>query len=367
MVSQQQQAGQTACTRGKFHECARAGILKHAMPVEFQGYGNGFAELVANHRKLGKSCLDCGLMLSINAHLWGWVFPLLAFGSAEQKSSWLSRSLEGDILGGQAITEPGAGSNLSGLVCQATADDGDFVLNGHKRLISNAPLADFLIVYALLEGKLCAFIVAKHDPGTTIENTCMSACKGSSMGEVILRNCRIPRDRQLGKTGAGSLLIQQALEMERAFVFAGISGIMEWQLETVIDYSRTRMVQGGYLGKHQAISHKIADMKLRLDTLNLWLSECARLKDEKRRVSLAAAQTKLFGSESFLQSSLDAVQIMGGGGLLEGSLLPGLVTDAMAGRLFSGSSEILKNIIAALSGSGDGFDGRVRPRNENEI
>ncbi|MCI0653875.1 MAG: acyl-CoA dehydrogenase [Methylococcaceae bacterium] len=356
---------QTAGARNKFRDYARAGILKHAMPVEFQGYGNAFAELVASHRKLGKSCLDCGLMLSINAHLWGWVFPLLVFGSVEQKSRWLSRSLEGEILGGHAITEPGAGSDISGLVCQANAVGGEFVLNGHKHLISNAPIADFLIVYALLEGKLSAFIVAKHDRGVTIENTGLSACKGSSMGEVILRNCRIPPDRRLGKSGAGRLLIQQALEMERAFVFAGISGIMEWQLETVIDYSRTRMVQGGYLGKHQAISHKIAEMKLRLDTLNLWLSECARLKDAKRRIALAAAQTKLFGGEAFLQSSLDAVQIMGGGGLLEGSLLPGLVNDAMAGRLFSGSSEILKNIIAALSGSGDGFGDRLNPRKEN--
>jgi alkylation response protein AidB-like acyl-CoA dehydrogenase len=352
-------------TRAKFLDCAGTGILKHAIPVEFQGYGNSFTELTAHHRKLGKTCLDCGLLLSINAHLWGWVSPLLVFGTAEQKSRWLSRSLDGAILGGHAITEPGAGSDLSALASQACADRDGFVLNGHKCLISNAPLADFLIVYALLENKLSAFIVAANDPGVEIRSTRLSACRGSAIGEVILRNCRIPRDRQLGKIGAGSFLIQQALEMERAFVFAGISGIMEWQLETVVEYSRTRMVKGGHLGKHQAISHKVADMKLRLDTLNLWLSECARLKDAKRRISLAAAQTKLYGGEAFLQSSLDAVQIMGGIGLHEASPFPGMVNDAMASRLFSGSSEIQKNIIAALSGSGEGITGQAQQRKES--
>ncbi len=364
-AEQQPESSNMTAAREQFLDCARTGILKHAIPVEYGGYGNSFAELVANHRKLGKSCLDCGLMLSINAHLWGWIFPLLVFGSGEQKSRWLSQSVAGPLIGGHAITEPDAGSDLSRIASQAGCAGDSLVLNGHKQLISNAPFAEFLVVYALFEGKLSAFIVAKNDPGVEIKNTVISACKGSPIGEVILRNCRLPQDRILGKTGAGSFLIQQALEMERAFVFAGISGIMEWQLETVVDYSRTRSVKGVHLGKHQAVSHKIADMKLRLDTLNLWVLECARLKDENRRISLASAQTKLFGAEAFLQSSLDAVQIMGGRGLLDGSPLPGMVNDAMASRLFSGTSEIQKNIIAALLGSGDGFIGPPNRRNES--
>lgn len=356
--------GVTPLTRAKFLACARTGLFKHAMPVEFRGYGNSFKELIAEHREFGKNHLDCGLVLSINAHLWGWVFPLLVSGTPEQKSSWLPGSLEGDILGGHAITEPAAGSDLKGLRSRAVAADGGFLLNGHKRLISNAPIADFLIVYAGLDGKLSAFIVAKNDPGVEVRILPLNACKGASTGEVFLQNCWIPRDRQLAKTGAGSLLVQRALEMERAFVFAGISGIMEWQFDTVVAYSRSRMVSGVHLGKHQAIGHKIADMKLRLDTLKLWLLECARLKDEQRRISLAAAQTKLYGSEAFLQSSLDAVQILGGSGLVETSPLSFIVNDAMASRLFSGSSEIQRNIIAALIGSGDGFIGRTGRGND---
>lgn len=175
------------------------------------------------------------------------------------------------------------------------------------------------------------------------------------MGDVILENCLIPHARQLGKTGAGNMMIQQALELERAFIFAGICGIMDWQLETVIKFSRERKVNGAHLGKNQAIGHKIAEMKLRLDTIRLWVSECARLKDNNKRITLASAQTKLFAAEAFLQSSLDAVHILGSNGLMKDNPMAKLVSDALASRLFSGSSEIQKNIIAALLGTGEGY------------
>jgi len=178
------------------------------------------------------------------------------------------------------------------------------------------------------------------------------------MGDVQLSNCHIPLNRQLGKTGAGNMMIQNALELERAFIFAGIIGIMQWQLAEVIRYSRQRMIQGEHLGANQAISHKIADMKCRLDTCLLWVNECVRLKEAEKRISLASAQTKLIASEAFLQSSLDAVHILGAKGLMQENKMLELVQDAMASRLFSGSSEMQKNIIAALIGTGTGFKTR---------
>jgi len=230
------------------------------------------------------------------------------------------------------------------------------MLNGHKRYITNTSIADILVIYARLDNKLSAFIVHSEDMGAAFESGPeVTGCKTATMGDVILENCFIPADRQLGKTGSGNMMVQQALELERAFIFAGISGVMEQQLQTVIKFSRQRQVNGTHLGKNQAISHKIAEMKLRLDTIQLWLNECARLKDGNKRITLASAQIKLFAAEAFLQSSLDAVQILGSAGLLENSAIAGLVDDALASRLFSGSSEIQKNIIAALLGTGDGY------------
>lgn len=352
-------AGSISDSKNRFIYCAQQGLLKHALPNKFSGYDNSFKELIDQHRTLGYESQDTGLVLSINAHLWGLVFPLFIYGNPKQQDLWLNQAISGQLIGGHAITEPQAGSDIDALQAIASYANGDVVLKGHKRFISNTPIADLLVVYAKLDDQLTAFIVSRNDPGVTFTtDPTVSACQTATMGDVLLENCHLPDNRILGKPGMGKLIIQRALELERAFIFAGIAGIMQWQLEQTIAYSRTRTVQGAHLGKNQAISHKIAEMKVRLDTTRLWLNECARLADNKQRITLASAQTKYYASEAFLQSSLDAVQILGAQGMATENSMAGLVSDAQASRLFSGSSEIQKNIIAALSGTGDGFKSR---------
>lgn len=349
-------AGDAKASRQRLDYLGRKNLFKHAISKDAGGLGDSFADLLDAHRQLGGTSLDAGLILSVNAHLWGSVFPLLLHGNAEQRQHYLPRLLHGEWIGGHAITEPQAGSDLNALTATAQLTDAGFLLNGHKRFITNTPIADLLIVYARLDSSLSAFIIEKNDPGAGfLDKQEVSACKTATMGDVILKNCLIPESRLLGKAGAGNLLIQQALELERAFIFAGISGIMDWQLKTAVEHSRQRVVCQAHLGKNQAISHKIADMKLRLDTLNLWLDECARLKDDAQRITLASAQTKLYGAESFVASSLDAIQILGSAALMGDHPLKQCLDDALASRLFSGSSEIQKNIIAALLGTGDGY------------
>ncbi|MCK5899042.1 MAG: acyl-CoA dehydrogenase family protein [Methylococcales bacterium] len=345
----------------RFLHCAKLGFLRHAISTEEGGHDDNFLTLIRTHQQLGQYCLDSGLILSLNAHLWGTVFPLINYGSDEQRRRWLPRLLSGEIIAGHAITEPLAGSDVKALTTTATLTEKGFVLKGCKRFITNAPIAKILIVYAQLEHKLTAFLVKRNDEKVLFtDDYSVAACASATMGEVILDNCLIPLDRQIGKIGAGALMIQSALELERAFIFAGISGIMEWQLKTVIKYSRERQIKAQPLGQNQAVSHKIAEMKLRLDTINLWLRECANLKIQKKRISLVSAETKLYASEAFLQSSLDAVQIMGAIGLLESQKMNRLIHDAVASRLFSGASEIQKNIISALLGTGEGYKGQQK-------
>ena len=356
--SQLPPVGDVNASRQRFIWCARQGILKHALPEQYGGYDNQFLDLIKAHKSLGQACCDSGLILSINAHLWGAVFPLLRYGDEQQKQRWLAKLISGDLIGGHAITEPQAGSDINAMQATAVASQDGFVLNAHKRYITNSPLANICVVYAKLQDRLTAFIIDSNDKGASFsDNPNVNGCRSATMGDIILQNCWIPVNRQLGKQGCGNILIQQALELERAFIFAGIVGIMSWQLDEVIKYSRTRKINAQHLGKNQAISHKIADMKLRLDTSWLWIQHCAQIKDAKQRITLVSAEAKLYSSEAFLQSSLDAVQILGASGLLEDTGMTELVTDAMASRLFSGASEIQKNIIAALSGTGDGFKG----------
>ncbi len=348
--------GDATASRQRLQYCADQGLFRHAIPADRGGYGNRFADLVDTHESVGKACKDCGLLLSINAHLWGALFPLLNYGNAQQQEIYAHNLMSGQLAGGHAITEIQAGSDLNALAMTAVHTGEGVLLNGRKRFITNTPIADLLVVYARLDNKLSAFIVQCDDDGAKfLDSPRVSGCQSATMGDVILENCLIPYSRQLGKTGAGNMLIQQALELERAFIFAGICGVMDWQLGSVIKFSRERKVNGTHLGKNQAISHKIAEMKLRLDTIRLWLNECARLKDNNKRITLASAQTKLFAAEAFLQSSLDAVHILGSNALITDSPMAGLVNDALASRLFSGSSEIQKNIIAALLGTGEGY------------
>ena len=353
--------------QARFRVCAATGLLRHAIDTQYSGLGDTFQALNKAHAELGRRTRDPGLLLAINAHLWGAVFPLLRFGTPRQQQDWLPGLLDGNLIGGHAITEPQAGSDIHAMTTTAVATNGGYLLDGHKRYITNTPLADLLVVYARDEdsASLSAFMVRRDDPGVEFRNgPGVSGCATATMGDVVLSGCELPAQRLLGKRGAGAVMIQLALEHERAFVFAGITGVMHWQLQRVIEYTRRRPAGSGYLAGVQAVAHRIAEMQLRLETTRLWVRECARLLDEGKRITLASAQAKLYAGEAFLHSSLDAAHILGASGL-EGEL-PGLVHDAMAGRLLSGSSEIQKNIIAAMLGLRSARPSRNSDRREGE-
>lgn len=238
--------------RTKLKLCAEAGILKHGFSKEIGGYDDGFESLCQAHEFIGRNTLDTGLILSMNAHIWGGIFPLVHFGSAEQKNQWLLSLLEGKLISGHAITEPDAGSDVKNMSTQAKVFKDGFILNGHKRYISNAPIADCLIVYAKDNDQISAFIVKKTDAGVVFtDNPSIQGFKTAPIGDAILNECFIPNDRLLGRSGAGMVMIQSALAYERAFLFAGILGIMEYQLDKVVDYSRVRKIDGQALEKNR--------------------------------------------------------------------------------------------------------------------
>ena len=334
-----------------FKSAAQDGILRYAVPTHCGGCEGSFLDMVKVHERLGFSSKDTGLVLAINAHLWGTVFPVLKFGTHEQISHWFPALVNGQAVGGHAITEPDAGSDIQSMTTTACIKGKEFVLNGRKRYITNTPIADVLVVYAKESdtGGISAFLVSPDDSGVEFTGgPTVRGCDSATMGDVVLQECNIPSHRRLGRPGAGATMIQIALERERAFIFAGITGIMSWQLQAVTNYVKSRQFRKYRLSEFQAVSHKIADMKLRYDTARLWIEHCAILLDAGKRITIASAEAKLYASEAFLQSCLDSVHLMGAHGL-EGEMVS-LVNDAMAGRLMSGSSEIQKNILAAMQG-----------------
>lgn len=341
--------------RKKLELCGDAGLLKHGFSKENGGYGDGFESLCQVHELIGEHTLDTGLNLSLNAHIWGGIFSLMHFGSDEQKQAWLPALLEGKAISGHAITEPDVGSDVKSMSTQVKVSDNGFMIKGHKRYISNAPIADYLIVYAKDNEHISAFIIKKTDKGVTFTNSPqVEGFKKAPIGDVILDDCFIPTDRLLGRIGTGMVMIQSALAYERAFLFAGLLGIMKYQLNKVINYTRNRKIKGQPLAKSQSISHKIADMAIRLETTKLWVYHCAKLADQNKKITFPSSCSKIYASESFLQSSLDTIQIMGARGLEPFQELSQFVIDAAAGRLLSGSTEIQKNIVSSLLGVGDG-------------
>lgn len=329
---------------------ASYGIFKHAIAQNYGGTGDHFRDLVSIHNKLGKSSLDNSLILSINAHLWGTVFPIYYFGTNEQKKIYLKSLINGVLIGGHAITEPQAGSNISLMETTAYSSGGFYVVNGSKRFITNCPIMDVVLVYAKTDEGITALIVEKRDKGVSFSKShTVTGFPHAPIGEIIFNDCKIPYDRVLGKIGTGQMILQKALELERAFIFAGILGIMQWQLEEVIKYTKTRKIsKSTTLYDQQVINHKIAEISMRFKTVELWINKCAELKDNNLRISLESAYTKLFASEAFLLSSIEISHMFGAFGLETNKPFSQFVLDGLASTIFSGSSEIQKNIISSL-------------------
>jgi len=326
------------------------GLFKHAIDQSHGGNGDSFFDLITHHKDLGKSTLDSSLLLSINAHLWGAIFPIYYFGTIEQKSQYLNPLMDGKLIGGHAITEAQAGSNVALMEMQADSIEHGFRLHGSKRYITNAPISDILLIYAKTGDTISAFIIEKQDQGVYLhQDHRVTGFPNSAMGEIVLHDCKIAHNRLVGQMGTGQVIIQKVLELERAFIFAGISGIMEWQLEQVIRYTKSRQV-GKQVALYdlQATYHKIADISMKLKTVALWLHRCAELKDSDARITLESSYTKLACSEVFLQVSIDISHMLGAFGLEVNQPFSQWILDGLASRILSGTSEIQKNIISAL-------------------
>lgn len=338
-----------SCMDKKLKLAGSYGIFKHAIDQKHGGLGSTFNDLVDTHKKLGRASLDPSLILSINAHLWGTVFPLYYFGTSEQREKYLNSLMEGKIIGGHAITEPQAGSNVLLMETYAHKLENSFIINGSKKYITNATILDVMLVYVKMEDSISALIVERDDEGVSFIKSAVSGFSDAPIGEILFQDCKIPKDRLVGQIGSGQMMIQKVLELERAFIFAGILGVMQWQLEEVIKYSRCRKItKGAAVYDLQAINHKIAEISLKLQVIDLLLHKCADLKDKNQRITLESAYTKLFSSEAFLHSSIHIAHIFGAFGLQVDQPFSQFVLDGLASTLFSGSSEIQKNIISSL-------------------
>lgn len=337
-------------------KCAAFGIQGLPVPEEFGGGGADALTIMLALEALGYGCKDNGLIFSINAQMWSCEIPIVRFGTQEQKRRYLPGLCDGSLIGVQGMTEPGSGSDAFSLTTTAARKDGSYVLNGTKTFITNAPIADVFVVFASTDrskgfGGICAFLVDRDAPGLSVSRPFHKmGLRTSPMSEVILSDCQVPAENLLGPEGAGMGIFNSSMEWERSCILASAIGTMERQVEQSLSYARERKQFGQPIGKFQAVSHRIVDMKVRLETARLLLYRLGWLKSQGKPSPMESALVKLYVSESFVQNGMDALQIHGGYGYMAEYELEREVRDAIGSRIYSGTSDIQRNIIAGYLG-----------------
>lgn len=279
-------------------------------------------------------------------------YPLSLAAPEHVRDFWLARATQGQSIAAFALTEAEAGSDVAAIQTTARREGDSFLINGRKRFISNAGLADFYTVFARTgtrtdgRAELSAFVVGARMPGFSVrERTRMIA--PHPIGEIEFNNCRVPAEDMVGKEGDGFQLAMQTLDTFRASVGAAACGMAGRALDEAITYAKTRRQFGQTLAEHQLIQEKLADMMTELDAARLLVYRAAYLKDAGvERVTREASEAKLYATEAAGRIVDSALQIHGGAGLVHGSVTERLYRDVRALRIYEGTSEIQKLVIA---------------------
>jgi len=265
---------------------------------------------------------------------------------------WLKRASEGKSIAAFALTEPDAGSDVASIQTTAHKDGDSYVINGRKRFISNAGIADFYTVFARTgtsEGgraALSAFVVGAKMPGfNVVERISMMA--PHPIGEIEFKDCRVPAEDMIGNEGDGFGLAMETLDAFRASVGAAACGMARRAFNEALGYATSRKQFGRLLAEHQLVQEKLADMATELDAARLLVYRAAYLKDTTNgRVTKEASEAKLFATEAAGRIIDHALQIHGATGLVRGSVIERLYRDIRALRIYEGTTEIQKLVIA---------------------
>ncbi len=279
------------------------------------------------------------------------ITPLLLAGSEEQKERWVARGLAGDAMGAFAITEPEAGSDVASLTTRATRDGDAWVLDGRKCLISNAGIADWYVTFASTDPErgsrgITAFLVPADAPGLAFAGAqVMSAAH--PLGELVFEGCRVPASAVIGEVGAGFKLGMATLDQLRPTVGAAACGMARRALDEALDHALGRVQFGKPLSDFQIVQEKLGRMAIELDAARLLVYRAAWEKDHgAERITLEAAMAKAYATEAAQRVIDQAVQILGGKGVLASSVVDRLYRSVRALRIYEGTTEIQHLIVA---------------------
>jgi acyl-CoA dehydrogenase len=328
----------------------REGLLAYTVPSEFEGGPNSLDVrslcVVREHLSYESSLAD--LMFAMQGL---GSFPITLAGSSELKRALLPKVKSGKAIAAFAITEPDAGSDVSAIKTTAHRDGPDFVLDGVKTFISNAGLADFYTVFAKTDRDrgskgISAFVIEKNAPGFLFEEK-IELIAPHPIGRVRFDQCRVPAANLLGEEGQGFKIAMTTLDTFRSTVGAAAVGLAWRALDEAVAYAKRRVQFGRPISEFQATQMKLAEMATDLDAARLLVYRAAFMKDsDAGRVTKESAMAKLFATEAAGRIIDAAVQIHGGTGVVRGSVVERLYREVRALRIYEGTSEIQKIVIA---------------------
>jgi len=342
--------------RAGWQKCADFGVLRAPIPKEHGGMGLGLSGTIALMEGLGYGARDQGLLFSLNAHLWTNSIPIVVHGTEAQKRRYLESLSDGTLIGANGASEPGAGSDVFAMTARAERRGDHYVLNGAKTFVTNAPIAGLFVVYATLDPGLgpmgiTAFIVERDAPGLHVGRELKKmGLRTSPMAEVIFDDCKVAVANRLGREGRGVDVFECSMEWERGAILASCLGVLRRQLDACIAHARQRKQFGQAIGKFQSVANLLVDMKLRIETCRPLVYRIGHMKDRGQPSFMESALAKLHVSESYVQSSIDAMRIFGGYGYMVEQEAERDLRDAMGSLFYSGTSEVQRAIIARSLG-----------------
>jgi alkylation response protein AidB-like acyl-CoA dehydrogenase len=330
--------------------CAEADLCGLYIPEAYGGLGGGIMELCLAVEELSK--IDGGISLALAATALG-TFPILLFGSEEQKKKYLPDIASGKKLAAFGLTEANAGSDALGMKTTAVLQGDYYVLNGTKQWITNGENAETYTVLAktnLNKGArgISAFIIEKGTPGFTFgKHEDKMGIRASSTTELIFQDCKVPKENLLAREGMGAIVAINTLNYSRPGVGSQALGIAAGALEDAVKYSRERVQFGQAISGFQAVQHMLADMATQVEAARALLYATARTIDAgEKRFAKESAMTKLFCSDVAMKVTVDALQVMGGYGYMREYPMEKRMRDAKITQIYEGTNQIQRNEIA---------------------
>lgn len=337
--------------RSLFRAMGDLGLLGSFFPEQYGGAGASLTTRAIVSEEMAR--VNAGLDISVFADIVLFARALNTHGTEEQKQKYLMPVLRGDKIGSMAITEPRGGSDALSARTNARKEGGDYVINGSKTFITNAPIADFILVIARTSGEARKidsgtwFIVERGTPGLETGKPLQKmGMKSSPTGEVFLTDVRVPAAQVLGEVDRGFHYLMESLDVERVLEGASTVGIAQGCLDAATAYVQERQVFGRKIAEYQLIQEKIATMSVGIEMSRTMLYRLLRAVARGETVTREAAILKLYSSQMAVQASNDAVQIFGGYGYMEEYPVARLYRDAKHHEIGAGTSEIMKIIIS---------------------